>query len=214
MTTYNRLRRDIWAQEPGAVEEARKKYAEGKQFVPWVSALYSYRSTPRYAAELVRMANDIRTYANQLIKRSSAIETNSVVAEECDVLSTVLLWLAGADPRHMTWYLQDASRLAQLGFWTADKRIGSHTAALIATTQAFLFTHGGYYSDARSCLAYARSMAGSIRDKNQRVRVWKRLAAGNAQLWQFPQALWYYFRAITSFGITKAVRMKALMPWR
>ncbi|MBU6321295.1 MAG: hypothetical protein KGI78_00355 [Patescibacteria group bacterium] len=212
------LAKRIWSGQVGAIEDARKRYADDPkgQFVPWVSTLYSYRDTvPACQTELLALMSQIIEWGDPatLLARSSS---KRQAADRADVLSAVLAWAPLSQAQNLR---ELAFRLTRAGFgW--DDRQGHHTPVFLAIRAATLVLERSSRKGVGEALNILDGGTGlvisHIRDRNQRARAYRMLAdfyrrlAGLDDPGAFIPAGWYFLRALCVWGIPWDVRRKTL----
>lgn len=169
-----------------------------EQVIPYAVTLYSARQVTDVRGRF----QEIVDFLMRRIRRAYAEKD----ANALDTLSTHFLWWAKQDPRFFSHYRQVAFEVAQNGVeYTEHEPKGAHTGALLRTTLASMLPAG---EPARWLLGQAAERALWIADANQKVRVYKRLAAGYAKQLRPFVALRCYLRALAVPGAGKDAKSK------
>jgi hypothetical protein len=221
MHTDSPLSEKIWEGNRAAIAEARERFHAdtGGQLIPWVSTLYSFR-------QLAVCREELYSFVPALVLICEAtppmiVGGRKATADQADVISTILLWAyrtGCTEPSQGRMFLA-ARHAALYGFDLAERTEaeGGHTLALLALTRAeWTLTAPPIRKmmrrSAQHFLEVAESRASSIKDANQKVRVYRKLGYLYLRL-GYPLGLWYVFRA-AAMKSTADARRKTLFFWR
>jgi hypothetical protein len=209
----------IWAGDRTAVIEVANRYFADPagQLVPLASTLYSFRQRPECAAELVVLRPDLVARAERI---ALGPRGGDPVAEanEADVVSTVLAWMARCvkmdetDRRHAIRAAKDACRegLNRLFALREHVRPGGHTELLLEVTLARLLIAEGNPKAALAKVRAIATLAPRIADPNQRARVYRSVGILLRSQLRFFRGVGWGIRAALVPGSSGSVRLKSL----
>lgn len=177
----------IWEGDRSAVERAREKYKKDPEgeLLSFACALYSFRSIPEYANELVRLGEALVRRAGEVLSKGvcgleqhegmNSWELYELLAQ-IDVLSTYLEWISRDRSRSTSSQLfQLANHLCNKGNeWAGFQVESHHSRSLILLTRARLLLRGRW-SLAVADLQEVARIASRIENNNQRARVYRKL---------------------------------------
>lgn len=205
----------VWAGKPRTIDQARAKYAaDPTTLVGFASTLYSFRYIPSAAEELLELRLEIVRQANENLVRTAVDESNSLkIANEADVLATVLAWMSRR-PELGTTEQQKAHdmavRLCRHGIaFASDLEQGHHTPELLRLTLAELRFANGKVDAGQSLLSDVECQVLLIKDAKQRTRVMRKLGALQRRHAQWRRGVYWGIRACTVPGVPMAVRLKS-----
>lgn len=184
--------------EHGAVAQHRALYkADPKgQLIPFAVTLYSARKAMAVVKEFVPLVPEL--------KKVIAAREEARDGDGLDVISTHLLWWSKQGQYDAADALNRAWSAAKSGYRVMhDEERGEHTRSLLALTLAETSILLGRRKGVRAYLNFARSRVADIKDPDQRVRVYRKLAYIYLRYYGNPFQAWkYYQRARSVTGVS------------
>lgn len=180
------IRAGMYEGEGGAVAQHRKLYkADTSQLIPYAVTLYSARKTMSVVKEFVSLIPEL--------KKAIAAQEEARDGDGLDVISTHLLWWSKQGQYDAADALNRAWSTAKSGYRIMhDEERGGHTRSLLALTLAEASILLGRRKGVRSYLNFARSRVADIKDPDQRVRVYRKLAYIYFRHYWNPFQAWKY----------------------
>jgi hypothetical protein len=202
----------VWAGDPATVAEARIKYDAHPigQLLPFAVALYSFRTNKKFADELLWLRSELVTNATNFMRTPAAQEYQ----DRADVLSTYFEWMSrqsalSANQRSELHELAD--QVCEYGIRCASggRNRGEHTWYLLHLTAARLLINEKNYKEARDMLNRLTLDAPTIKDANQRARVYRKLGFLYRMCMNPLSGFYWSIKACFVSGVPMAVRVKS-----
>jgi hypothetical protein len=206
----------VWAGDRNTVAEAREKYQQDPEaeLVPFGVALYSFRNNPRFARELLELREPFLARARGMLQiGADRLMSARDYANRADVLSTYLEWMSRRrelSAEHQEETLGIADTLARRGQERASElEVSDHSRALLALIRAYIaVTRRGHLGMALHLDMIARE-AVTIKDPNQRARVYRKLGLLYRRCSDFSKGIGWGIRACFVPDVPLAVRLKS-----
>lgn len=221
----------VWRHDSRAVQLARNTYQANPfgNLLMLASTLYSFRERDECRYELVKLLPRLIGGARILISQLEK-EFTETKAGQADTMSTILLYTGNlgeflsqhlknhqqmeCEARAIAVALEEMQATRESIFKLVEQLVlvglkeecveYPHTEALLCTTSAEV-----YPRIRKQLVRRAEKLVPEITDKNQLVRVLKRLAKLRLEKFH-PLGIWHLLRALTVKGSSKAVKLKIL----